>query len=610
MCGIAGILNSELSADVVRRRLEKLTAALRDRGPDDSGIFLSRDGHTGLAQTRLSILDLSPAGHQPMASTDGRFQIVFNGEIYNFRELRRELMEQGETFRTETDTEVILRMYQLYGPECVREFAGMFAFVIWDTREETCFLARDPMGIKPLYYHQSQGGLVFASEIQALLRADLIPRRLSPNALQGYLLFGSVQEPETLMEGTVCLPAGHYLLWSKRKVRQRCYWEVQFHADKFDRNEAVAATRKGLMETVGRHFVSDVPVGIFLSGGIDSTTLVALARAAGREKLQTFCISFDDASYNEGESARRTAEHFGTEHHDWRLTAAMGRELVKNYLACQDQPSIDGFNTFCVSRHAHEHSMKVVLSGLGGDELFAGYRSFENVIALNRYGQLLRLAGPVTTWAGRMMERHARQPRGRRLGSYLTDQPSLAAAYWAMRGIFTPVESARLAQIYFGGDIDPNTCGSTIHFHVPMQPTSGDQVSYLEISRYMRNQLLRDSDVMSMASGLELRVPFVDSRLIETLSRIPAQFRLEQGKQLLVSAVPEIPEWVRSASKRGFTFPFEHWLAVGWEDLFERLDQASPVQLQSWYRRWSLLVLEHFLTTHKLETDRRLGASA
>ena len=607
MCGIAGILNSELAPEVVRQRLERLTVALGHRGPDDAGIYLTPDGRTGLAHTRLAILDLSPAGHQPMTSADGRFHIVFNGEIYNFRELRRELMEQGEIFRTETDTEVILKMYQLYGPECVREFAGMFALAIWDEQAQTCFLVRGPLGVKPLYYHQSRGGLVFASELQALLKADLVPRRLSATALHGYLLFGSVQEPDTLMEGTGCLPAGHYLLWSRQGMRERCYWEVQFHADSMDHAEAVATTRTALLESVARHFVSDVPVGIFLSGGMDSTSLVALARTAGRERLQTFSISFDDPRFDEGQPARRTAAHFGTEHYDWRLNAATGRELVKEFMTCQDQPSIDGFNTFCVSRHASKHGMKVVLSGLGGDELFAGYKSFETVIQLSNLGQWLRLAGPVATGAGRMMEAFARQPRSRRFGSFLTSQPSLAAAYWTMRGIFTPTESARLAQVYLGPDT-PKSFSSAMHFHVPTQPTPADQVSFLEISRYMRNQLLRDSDVMSMASGLELRVPFVDPRLIETLARIPARLRLAQGKQLLQAAVPEIPEWVRTAPKRGFVFPFEDWLADEWSGLFSQLNSASPVPLQSWYRRWSLFVLEHFLVTHNLETAGLLGA--
>ena len=606
MCGIEGILNSDLPKDEVCRRLEQLTAALWHRGPDDRGVYVSPDGRTGLAQTRLAILDLSPAGHQPMTSADGRFHIVFNGEIYNFRELRQELTALGTTFRTETDTEVILKMYQLYGPECVREFAGMFALAIWDDQEQTCFLARDPLGIKPLYYHESRGGLVFASELKALLKAELIPRRLSATALQGYLLFGSVQQPATLLEGTGSVPAGHYLLWSRQGVRRQHFWEVQFHADKFTQAEAVATTRTALVESVARHFVSDVPVGIFLSGGIDSTALVALAHAAGWKRLRTFCISFDDPRHDEGQASERTARHFGTDHHDWRLTSTLGRGLLKEFLACQDQPSIDGFNTFCVSRHAHVNEMKVVLSGLGGDELFAGYRSFENVIKLARAGQWLRLAGPATTWVGRRLERNARQPRGRRLGSYLTGQPSLAAAYWAMRGIFTLAESDRLVRAYLGENVALGS-SAAMHFHVPTQPTAADQVSHLEISRYMRNQLLRDSDVMSMASGLELRVPFVDSRLIETLSRIPARFRLAQGKQLLLAAVPEIPEWVSLSPKRGFSFPFEEWLAVEWKDLFSKFDAASPVPLQSWYRRWSLFALEHFIATHQLETVGRLG---
>jgi asparagine synthase (glutamine-hydrolysing) len=259
-----------------------------------------------------------------------------------------------------------------------------------------------------------------------------------------------------------------------------------------------------------------------------------------------------------------------------------------------------------VARHAHDHGAKVVLSGLGGDELFSGYRSFMLVPKLAAANRWLSLTGPIRAGAGFVLERAMRDPRQRRLGSFLCGPPSLASAYWAMRGIFTPNEARRLASEYVGGDAITEE-DTLMHFHVPAQPTPEDMVSYLEITRYMRNQLLRDSDVMSMAWGLELRVPFVDKDLIEAIIRIPAAIRLEPGKRLLLDAVPEIPEWVANRTKRGFIFPFEDWIKEEWSDLFARLDAASPVRLQNWYRRWCLLALEHFLDANGIE-GRRLGS--
>jgi len=615
MCGIAGIVDFAGGQADTRQALERMQACLRHRGPDDEGIYISElqtpnselrtpsahDWVCGLAHTRLAILDLSPAGHQPMSSPDGRYHITFNGEIYNFRTLRKQLEAKGRTFRSETDTEVVLQMYERLGPDCVNEFAGMFAFAIWDELEQTCFLARGPLGVKPLYYSQRGGSIAFASEIRALLKSGLAPARLSAAALRGYLMFGSVQEPETLIEGVHCLPAGHHLMWRQGEVTTQCYWRVEFHDDLFTRDEAVSATRAALEDSVRRHFVSDVPVGIFLSGGIDSTALVALARRTGVKELRTFCISFGDPKLNEGEAAGRTARHFDTEHFDWRLDSTAGKALIKEFLARLDQPSIDGFNTFCVSKHAHDRGAKVVLSGLGGDELFGGYRSFRLVPRLAKLGRWASLAGPLTRSFGCLLEGHMARPQHRRLGRFLAGPPSMARAYGTMRGVFTSNEVENLVRVYLPTDSEH---GETMKLEVPAQPTAEDEVSFLEISRYMRNQLLRDSDVMSMAWGLELRVPFVDRKLVETLSRIPAALRLSPGKRLLLEAVPEIPDWVASEPKRGFVFPFEAWIRAEWQDVFARLDSASPVPLQTWYRRWCLFTLENFLDKNGIDAGR------
>ena len=591
MCGIGGVINA--NSPKLKELLPCLARDLRHRGPDDAGIFLSGDGCTGLVGTRLAIQDLSAAGHQPMKSEDGRYHIVFNGEIYNFAVLRAELERAGEVFTSRSDTEVILKMYRRYGPDCVREFAGMFAIAIWDELDQSCFLARDPLGIKPIYYHEANGQLIFASEVRALLNTGLVPRRLSSAAVSGYLLFGAVPEPLSLVENVHLIPAGHYLVWHNRKMRLTKFWELRFESEPMTEQEAAEIVRKSLEESMERHLVSDVPVGIFLSGGIDSTTLVALAARAGKNELRTFCISFDDPEFNEGNVAARTAEHFGARHSDWRLDSATAKGLLAKFLEASDQPSIDGFNTFCVSKLANDRGLKVVLSGLGGDEIFGGYQSFELVPRMVHASRLLDPGRPLRKAAGRVLQRSFTSARTNRLGQFLCDAPITAAAYWATRGIFTPEEVQRLLPRYGCTESGVET---QLAMYVPAQPTLLDEISYLEIARYMRNQLLRDSDVMSMAWSLELRVPFVDNKLLEQIARIPAKIRLKRGKQILLDAMPEIPHWVRNRPKMGFSFPFKDWVTREWDDVFRRIRAQSPVRLKNWYRAWCLFALDSFVT--------------
>src|SRR6478672_60963 len=344
MCGIGGVINANDQAVKLEEILTRLGHDLHHRGPDDDGVILAEHGRTGLVGTRLAIQDLSGAGHQPMTTEDGRYHIVFNGEIYNFPALREELERAGEVFTSHSDTEVILKMYQRYGPDCVREFAGMFAIAIWDETDRSCFLARGPLGIKPLYYYEANGQLVFASELRALLNTGFVPRRLSSAAVSGYLLFGAVPEPLSLVENVYLIPAGHYLFWRNRKMRLTKFWELQFESQPMTEQEAVHIVRNSLEESIERHLVSDVPVGIFLSGGIDSTTLVALAAQAAKSELRTFCISFDDPEFDEGGVAARTANYFGAKHTDWRLNSTTAKSLLAKFLEVSDQPSIDGFN--------------------------------------------------------------------------------------------------------------------------------------------------------------------------------------------------------------------------------------------------------------------------
>lgn len=600
MCGIAGqfgVVSPGFSKDSLGR--------LRHRGPDGHGTW---EGERAvLVHTRLAILDLSEAGRQPMLfeeeaaslssrpfgdSSDGHrptlHVLVFNGEIYNHAELRAELVAQGELFSGHSDTEVLLRLLVREGEACLPRLAGMFAFAYLNVEEGSAFLARDALGIKPLYYRDDRDSFAFASEVR-VLRQD--GDTVDADALRDFFLWGSVPEPQTLQTEIRQLPAGHWLQWKDGKHSIKPWHPVgpdrrtgPLVSNGAKRPGAVSLTREALFESMRRHLVSDVPVGIFLSGGIDSTAILALARqvVGPHADLRTFSIGFDDPAFDESSLARRTADHFRTRHTEWRMKPEEGAAEIPAFLAAIDQPSIDGFNTWCVSKLARREGMKVVLSGLGGDEWFAGYGSFQRI---PRFHRIHRLLGPLRPLAARLLE--TRQPGSpwRRLAAFLRGGGTWLEAFHAQRGIFTQDEAECLAEVLAGESPGMPDWDSAA---LPADPRA--VVSEMELNRYMRNQLLRDSDVFSMAHGLELRVPFVDVRLAESLRSIPPEVRLRQGKQLLLEAVPEIPEWVRNQAKRGFRFPFQQWMEGQFGELLGEAQRVSPVPLNAWYRTWAVAV--------------------
>jgi asparagine synthase (glutamine-hydrolysing) len=604
-----------------------MQTGLKHRGPDDAGIYVSTDKQAALAHTRLSILDLSPAGHQPMSSNDNRYHITFNGEIYNFQQLRQNLISQGEKFHSQTDTEVILKLYQKIGSDCVQHLRGMFAFAIWDDLEKTCFLARDPLGIKPLYYYQLGTTLVFASELRAVLASGLPAINMSVEGLYGYLTTGSVPEPYTLIADIHCLSAGNWLYWQNGNITKKQYWQINFTPEKISPPEAREIVRKALLDSIQHHFISDVPVGIFLSGGIDSTTILGLATQTQKSQLSTYSITFAESEFNEGELAQKIANHFGAKHTEYQVTSSFAKTILPDFLAAIDQPSIDGFNTFCVSKVAHDHGMKVVLSGLGGDEIFGGYQSFQKVPQMVEWSKKLNILPFLRTGLGIGLESWGNSPRIKRFGDFLTQTPSFASAYGTFRGIFSHEEACMIInQLSISTPILPPLVppyqgkkpeSSSLPLVPPYQgkkpessslplargglgwgSTPEDEVSFLELSCYMRNQLLRDSDVMSMNWGLELRVPFVDKNLLEAVAPIPSNIRLAQGKKLLTQAITEIPDWVINRPKKGFSFPFESWMNSEFGDYFDNVHQnlniPLNIPLKPWYRRWSLAILHHW----------------
>jgi asparagine synthase (glutamine-hydrolysing) len=618
MCGIAGYfargaIPHPATSDAMLRAMQ---AALRHRGPDGQGRWQDPRGNAGLVHTRLAILDLSPAGAQPMASEDGRCTISYNGEIYNFRQLRAELQADGCRFHSDSDTEVLLALLQRDGPDGLRRLRGMFALAYWDSAAQRGVLARDGLGIKPLYYAHAPFGLVFASELRTVLASGAVPMALDPAAVYGYFATGSVPEPGTLVRGVRMLAPGSYLEWSADGSRTGTFWRVAFPDPVVtDARGATALARDALEDSVAAHLVSDVPVGLFLSGGVDSSAILALAARGGAPRdMAAFSVAVDDAAFDEAGVAAATAADFGVAHHVLRLDALGAEATLAEFMGAMDVPSIDGFNTWTVSRLARSHGYKVVLSGLGGDELFGGYPSFRNVPRLFTAARAFGRVPGLGALAGGLAAHLPGRPQLRRAAPLLRPGVAMADAYRAYRGVFADADALRLAAHFSGASeaalratlLEAALASTDVAFE---GTDPADHVSHLEMTRYMRNQLLRDGDVMSMAHGLELRLPLVDMRLFDRVAGIAPALRLRPGKQLLLDAVPEVPARVRNAPKRGFSFPLRAWLAAGLGPAFHASARGLPVQASEWYQLWSVHALGRWLDARGAQTAGALATT-
>ncbi len=601
MCGLGGIAGAVANGPHLADRLARLLDALRHRGPDGDGTFIDEAAAAGLVHARLAILDPSSAGRQPMADPTGRFRIVLNGEIYNFRELRAACEAQGDRFVSQSDTEVLLALFAREGTTCVRRLRGMYAFAIWDTVARRLVIARDPLGIKPLYVAERDGEIVFGSELRAVLAVTPGARRADPAAVLDVLRAGSVREPRTLVAGVRMVPAGTVLEWDvAHGAIERTWWRVgdlrASIASAASELEATAVARDALRGSVHAHLVSDVPVGLFLSGGMDSTAILAFASEAQHGDRRTFTIGFESSRPDERERSAAIAAHFGTTHEAWRIGADEGRALFATYLEAIDQPTIDGFNVWCVSKLARDHGVKVVLSGIGGDELFGGYPSIRTIQRMRRWSRALGAIG-LRTLAARGLRRRRRLAL-RRLGEYFAGPDTLERAHGAFRGIREEREAVRIGRaLGVEGVVDEGGSNN--------DESDVEGVVRLDAERYLRNQLLRDADVMSMAWGIELRTPFVDRVLWERVTAIPASFRLEPGKRLLSRAVPGIPREVWDRPKDAFLVPFEEWLERSWRGVFAEADEMLGPAPHRWYERFSLAVLLAWCRRH----DVALGPS-
>jgi len=591
MCGINGILRLSDSAPAIDRdELLRTRDAMAARGPDGAGTWTSSDGRIALASRRLAILDLSEAGAQPMASADGRFHVVINGEIYNFRELRRELEGEGVPFRSHSDTEVVLALYARQGAAMLGRLRGMYGLAIWDDRDKSLLLARDPLGIKPLYLAMDGRCLRFSSQVTALEAGGAISREVDPAGLAGFLLWGSVPEPLTLRRAVRALPAGHYLLIQNGAAGEpRPQEPVDLPA---------MTPEQAVEDSVTAHLVSDVPVAVFLSAGLDSGLIAALACRHLPEPPATFTLSFDvlaGTTRDEAPIAAEVARSLGTRHVERRVGRGDFPGLWRDALAAMDQPSIDGFNTFMVSRAAHEAGLKVVLSGLGGDEVFGSYPSFADVPRLMKTARrTARIPGLAASWPA--LARLA-APSRPKLAGLLHYGRTLPGAYFLRRGLFLPEElpavMGRDAAAAGLAGYDPVAdAARALADANGYAPDAWAAVHELETARYMRNQLLRDADWASMASSVELRVPFVDAWLRRRLAAKDFEPARGQGKAELVRrAAPELPAALFARPKAGFYIPVMEWL--------QPAGAGAPLGDQS--RRLALRVLEEL----GVELERR-----
>jgi asparagine synthase (glutamine-hydrolysing) len=638
MCGIFGIIG--LNAPVPAELLERATQSLAHRGPDDGGTVILQDSaqeviEVGLGNRRLAILDLSPQGHQPMNDPATGNWIVYNGEVYNFREVRAKLEREGLRFSSNSDTEVILKAYGHWGEECLHEFRGMFAFAVWDAQRHRLFVARDPMGIKPLYFWQSDRYFMFSSEVRTLLGTGLVPRRIDPAGLVNYLTFGSLYDPNTLVEGVNALPPGCYLTWENGQVKQVQYWdlidlelvEACHHAGDCaeNRGELEAQIAEMLEESVRMQLVSDVPVGVFLSGGIDSSSLVGILSRSGVQP-STFSIVFREADYSEAEYSRAIAQQFRTDHHEITVSQSDFFAAIAPAIRAMDLPTIDGINTYFVSERTRAAGVKVALSGLGGDEIFAGYSSFRTVPRMERFANAWeRISGTVRGPLANVFAALApSSDQNRKLTALARNGGGIAHPYFLSRMLFT---SEQLNELLPGMKMDSaplrraeNLLAEKLNRSLSLDPIN--RVSYLEARCYMLNTLLRDSDFMSMAHGLEVRVPLIDHQLARRILALPGSWKLDPGtpKPLLIRALRgQLPEKIFQRPKRGFTLPFEYWLRDALrpvvEELLRRIGDGALRALisepaarsvwndflegrTSWSRPWSLYVLQCWCEQH------------
>lgn len=571
MCGISGYIGRSLPGSVAKEAVDRMCDHMHSRGPDAGCMYVNERAGLVLGHRRLSILDLSNRSNQPMESEDGNHVIVFNGEIYNFAELRTCLEGKGEVFRTTGDTEVLLKLYQRYGEQMLPKLRGMFAIAIWEKNTNSVMLARDPYGIKPLYVSSTARGCFFASQVKALLASGHVSDQPNPQGQLSFWLLGCVLEPHTWFSDIRAVPAGSVcrVFADGSCSVPKMYWDINCSwrgaarsVSTFD--EVVELVTAAVSSSVKHHLVSDVPIGVFLSGGVDSAALTGLLSELGGGSITGITLSFDEfrnLNYDEAPLAKMVANHYGVRHHVRRVNFDEFKEDFPKIIAAMDQPSIDGINTWFASKAAAELGLKVVVSGIGGDELFGGYNSFRQVPNLvSIWNSISNVPG--ARWAANFVCSKAAKQFGKpKLSCLPSAADSLYGAYWLRRGLFTPGEVRQmLAASASQETADPASIIEQITGRLNFDRYAG--VGQMETSVYLRNQLLRDADWASMAHSVELRCPLVDAFLLRDLQPVLRSFKKINGKKILGCAPSKsIPLDVITKRKTGFGTPLGSWIA-------------------------------------------------
>lgn len=562
MCGISGIYGLK-STETAQRYLTAMNDAIAHRGPDDDGLFVQEN--IALGHRRLAILDLSPAGHQPMFDHYDKLCIVFNGEIYNFKEIRKELVNYP--FKSQNDTEVILAAYLTWGKECLHKFNGMFAFAIWDKENSELFIARDRLGVKPLYYFQQNNVFLFSSEVRGILASGLAPRKINKIALQEYFSYQTVHAPNTLIKDVYMLLPGHHLSLKDGKMDIRRWWSPRENYTTTSKGKKYEEVCKDvhtlLYNAVERRLISDVPFGAFLSGGIDSSAVVGLMSQIQSQKVKTFTIVFDEEEFSEAKFARLVANKFGTDHHEFRLTPDDFLRELPEALASLDHPSGDGPNSYTVSKITRNAGITMALSGLGGDEIFAGYPVFNRSLKLQEQNWLYHIPQSLRYLAGNVYAGLKKDTSSAKMAQVLSlKDASLRNTFPLSRQVGLPNYVKSILGIQtLGADAMQRVLDSELAPNGKELPLLS-QVSIAEITSYMQNVLLRDTDQMSMAVALEVRVPFLDYQLVEYVLGISDEYKKPIiPKKLLVDSLGDLlPYEVVHRPKMGFVFPWEVWL--------------------------------------------------
>lgn len=556
MCGIAGICLDDPAASVEQELLDAMTDVLSHRGPDGRGIYIA--GNIGLGHRRLSIIDLA-GGDQPIFNEDGSIAIVFNGEIYNYKELRQDLVGHGHTFRTQSDTEVIVHLYEEYGDDCVHQMNGMFAFALWDGRKRRLFAARDRFGEKPFYYYYRDGRLIFGSELKAIMRHPDAPRDLDLEALDDYLAYGYVPAPKSIFIGINKLRPAHALTWEPGRLCTQRYWSVAFASSRtLAEEEYTAELRRLLSDSIRLRLRSDVPVGAFLSGGVDSNTIAALASMQLDQPLQTFSVGFGEADYDELSLARLTAERYGTAHHELAVSnsdVSILPELVHHFDEPFGDPSM--LPTYYIAREASRF-VKVCLSGDAGDEVFAGYPHYADAM---RYAVVDKLPVPLRKVVfGPVASVMPNRMNGKGLIRRLSAKRS--ARYQRQIGVFDVFERKALLRPEAGG----LHCRDSALFDDYFSVDGLDVLSLCQLvdqNTYLPEDILVKVDRSTMRHGLESRIPFLDHRLVEFVNSMPSNMKVRNGEQKYVlkrMAAHVVPPQILGGKKRGFGVPLKYWL--------------------------------------------------